>query len=929
MASLFSLLKRTMRRSARKVHNELKLTITMEDQYLSFRVLREGSHAPLRFPLSLSIGDIQAQPDMIAKLALLEELWESGYLQEEKGTYHLVYDHVYELEAEERELLGLPAQPVQLDLKLGNKGIIGTSHFQFQLEKHFQDWKHLERTAKQQGPFIILANGQTLMMDKEQYEFEKHLQQMPDPKDKEHIFRFIAETRKKAQQLKIPLVDYIEKQNYVFVDQLDLDLTYENQVLQVYPKYMTSEQIDNKTLREMARNELVYYATPNGPKVFVQPEIAHQARQVNNIGELKGADIPKFIENPSSFLQGINLDLSLFSERVKSLGLKVYRAQPYVHAQETDRGWFEIEHGFELVDEEGEKYSEDYDAQQFLQQIQKAHEEGEEYIEWNGKWIKVPEQANQFIAASKRLIDEIEDTNRVDYSRLPLVLEIYENVTQLEYNKPILEIQREMMDQGVLDRQPPSLFNGELKPFQSQGFVWMKSLYYRNVGGLLADDMGLGKTVQVIAFFTYLKNRGELSPSLIVVPKTLIDNWFNELKKFAPSLLQSTYIYHGPEARNKAIDFNSFDLVITTYETLIRQQIEMGQVDWQVVVCDEAQKFKNPTTSTSRVVKALKSKCRLALTGTPVENGLSELWSIMDFVQPGLLGSLNEFRKIFIDPLQEGVQEGANIQEIEQRLFARIAPVYLRRTKHGELGDQLPKKEIELISVPMGRDQRELYKQVLVQVKNKEIQPIKAIGELKKICSHPALYSEEYLSLPIEQIPKLSVTIDILKRIQDQQEKALIFTEYRLMQGILKRHIAELFNLNPAIINGMTPARQSIVDHFNKQPGFGVLILSPRSAGTGLTITGANHVIHYTRWWNPAVENQATDRAYRIGQQKDVKVYYPVVEDGEGLLARGTVEQIVHRIMEEKMDLAKSVIVPSDKLNINIEKEVMQCLAMH
>ncbi|GGK31636.1 hypothetical protein GCM10010965_25590 [Caldalkalibacillus thermarum] len=907
----------------RRMPNPIKVGITQLDKGLYFSLRRQGEASPLHFPLRLSIAELRSRPSTIAQLELLEELWDSGYLQEESQSYFLHYDYLYELEPEERGLLGLPETPVSLDLKLEHEGIIGTPRFRFILEKGYQDWKHLERTAKQNGPLITLPNGKLILMDEAQYKFECKLINMPDPKDKENIFAFIAEVRKHARELNIPMNSYLERQEYLFVDQIYVDLEYKDQTLHVKPKYVSDAPINEDVLDEMARQGSSYATVPNREKVFVKREIVDQAKQINRVGSITGADIPKFVQNPESFLPEIELDLAKFSERVKELGIKVYRAQPYVYAKETDRGWFDLQTGFSVVNEEGE-VTRELGTDEIKELVQKARDAGEEFIEWNGQWLKIPEHADKFLAASDQLEAEIGQSKQVDISRLPYVLEIYENINQLEYNKPLLNIQQELKEKGILDKQPPALFQGTLKPFQSEGFVWMKSLHFRNIGGLLADDMGLGKTIQVIAFLAYLKSKESLRPSLIVVPKTLMDNWKKEMLKFAPDLTLSLYTHQGAERVKHPDLIKRYEIVLTTYETLVRDQLVMGQVDWQVVICDEAQKIKNPSTATARVIKALKSKCRLALTGTPVENSLSELWSIMDFVQPGLLGSLNDFRKEFIHPLEEGDQQ---VSEVEQRLIYKISPVYKRRTKKGELGDQLPRKHTVTEEVPLGIEQKQLYEEILSLVHNKAMLPIQAIGQLKKLCSHPGLINSTYSSLPVDDVPKLQKTLEILELIRRRGEKVLIFTEYRMMQAILKRHIMEKFNINPMIINGMTRGRQVVVDEFNAKPGFDVLILSPKAAGTGLTITAANHVIHYTRWWNPAVENQATDRAYRIGQEKDVTVYYPIVKDKEGFLSRGTVEEIVHRIINEKIELANSVIVPSNKLGI--EEEVLEAMALH
>src|SRR5699024_5283677 len=372
----------------------------------------------------------------------------------------------------------------------------------------------------------------------------------------------------------------------------------------------------------------------------------------------------------------------------------------------------------------------------------------------------------------------------------------------------------------------------------------------------------LGKTIQVIAYLLYLKEQNKLTPTLLVLPKTLIENWVNELHKFTPSISKNIYRHIGPNRLKDHQQISSYDIILTTYHTLSRNQMILGRIDWQMVICDEAQAIKNPSTANSNAIKALKNRGRLALTGTPVENNLTELWSIIDFVQPGTLGSLKDFR----DEYEDKLEDESAYSDIQNSIEEKIKYIYLRRTKSGELKDQLPNKIDYKIPVSIGKEQNRLYQGYINQVKTEEISGLQAIQRLKMLCSHPALIDDGLKDINPKRIPKLLETIKILQRVEKLDEKAIIFTEYRKMQAILKIELLMTFGIEAAVINGASGHRQSIVDDFNKKSGFDILILSPKAAGTGLTITSANHVIHYTRWWNPAVENQATDRVYRIGQ---------------------------------------------------------------
>ncbi|MEB6550733.1 DEAD/DEAH box helicase [Heyndrickxia sporothermodurans] len=911
MPSLFKFKKQTDKNSI----PQIRVQSQKSDIGLEFSIFSEENKQSYKLPLKLSITEMKQQK-FLPLLEALEELWYEEILEEKGNSYILIYDNIYDLPEDIKILLGVPKEEI-LQFRLVHEGAIGTSRFNLLLEKNFGSWKNLHKTSQQFGPLIKLADQSEILLPKQQYDFEKMLHISPDPKDREKIFGYVANIIHEAKKLNIPIDDYLEKQQYLFIDQLELDVIKECNELKVVPKYASERDISDDILSEMSENAALYYSDSRGQKVFVNQQVYGSAKKIRNTPSIKDGNIPRFIENPESFLPDIeNIDLSLFSERVKSLGIRVYKAQPFLHASEKERGWFELNAGFSAVDNEGE-VKEVLQNETIQSLILDAKEKGEPYISWNGSWLKIPDDAEDFINNISQDNGAVNNGEMVDISKLPFILEIFENINRLEFNQPLLDLQERIEEWGITTKTPPNLFMAKLKPFQVEGFLWMKLLHFRKLGGLLADDMGLGKTVQVISLLAYLYEMNELTPTLIVAPKTLIDNWFKEIQKFAPTLVKSLYIHRGPQ-RSKNPDFiEKYGITLTTYQTLIKDQLVFAQIDWQSIICDEAQAIKNPSTSASKVIKALKSKFRLAMTGTPVENGLSEFWSIMDYVQPGILGSLNQFKQEFVHPIEKQSEEDA-----VNKLISKISFIYKRRTKNEELKGQLPDKHIITKPVKMGTIQQELYREVLSLVQNKMMDGLQAIQKLKALSAHPALINNDFLNLSIKDIPKLEMTLDIIENIRLSNEKVLIFTEFKKMQKILREEIRKKFNINPQIINGMTSRRMEIVDEFNNNPGFDVLILSPKAAGTGLTITSANHVIHYTRWWNPAVENQATDRVYRIGQEKQVYVYYPIITDQTGFTSNGTVEEIVHKILQEKQELASNVITTSKK--INIEEEVFK-----
>jgi SNF2 family DNA or RNA helicase len=357
------------------------------------------------------------------------------------------------------------------------------------------------------------------------------------------------------------------------------------------------------------------------------------------------------------------------------------------------------------------------------------------------------------------------------------------------------------------------------------------------------------------------------------------------------------------------------DVCLTTYESLRGNlQIAAGKVDWDVLILDEAQKAKNSTTMTSVVVKALKTNYRLALTATPVENTLAELWNIVDFVVPLYMKPLSEFRREFVHPWKSASDEQK--QQIADTLSELLKPVLLRRLKEDVL--DLPAKTINRITIPMSGLQQQLYMDVVQQVKNDDMKALVAIQKLLDISAHPVGGSPMYHN---ETCPKLEQTLDVIRQARSLGEKCIIFANKYVIQDVLQDHIRRAGLGHAEIINGKTSGhmRQPMIDEFSRSANKSVLILGPRAAGLGLNITAATHVIHYTRHWNPAVEAQATDRAHRIGQTRPVTVHLPIVE---GVTGR-SVEQILDRLLVEKSTLARSVVRPTSELNVT-ESEILE-----
>ena len=537
------------------------------------------------------------------------------------------------------------------------------------------------------------------------------------------------------------------------------------------------------------------------------------------------------------------------------------------------------------------------------------------FVRLRGKWIrfdsnevqdiieKVKSNYNQITfgeALHLSLLEDLERNNSLD-------LEINDNglfdsiKTKFGSSSTIVKI------------DTPVKFNGILRHYQIDGFSWINYLKDFGFGACLADDMGLGKTIQIIAFLQYEieQSKNDL-PSLLICPTSIVGNWFKEIKRFAPNL--KAYIYHGSNRPNKT-DFENivrdYDLIITTYNLAQRDKNTLSTISWENLILDEAQNIKNPQAKQTRAIKNLVSVYRIALTGTPIENRLSEVWSIMDFLNPGYLGSLKEFNDKFVTTIEK------DFNSTKREELARIIqPFILRRLKTDpSIIQDLPEKIENNIYCSLKEEQAILYEAIVKDLFNQlnEAEGIQRKGlvlatitKLKQICNHPAQFMHEKKLKLDGRSCKFERLEEMLQEILENNEKALIFTQYKELGTLLQKYLEKKLNCNLLFLSGDTPqkSRDEMVRNFQSNDGPKLFILSIKAGGVGLNLTAANHVFHIDRWWNPAVENQATDRAFRIGQEKNVIVHK--------FVCIGTLEESIDQLIEQKKELAGSIISTGD-----------------
>lgn len=577
---------------------------------------------------------------------------------------------------------------------------------------------------------------------------------------------------------------------------------------------------------------------------------------------------------------------------------------------------------------------------------------------FKGQWVEVDkEKLEQAMQQMKLLEQQANDGNLSFTEGMRLLAGASSDLSKVDKEQESIEwafIQADEKLSKILEniRQPENLqsvlpkrlLKAKLRPYQEVGVNWLWYLNQLGIGACLADDMGLGKTIQIISLLLIIKKHQPNSPVLLVLPTSLLGNWKKELETFAPSL-KSLFAHPSltKKAQLKALyqpgNTPNVDLVVTTYGMLLRQDW-FQQQEWRLIVLDEAQAIKNPGSQQTKLIKKLKAQSRIILTGTPVENRLSDLWSLFDFVNPGLLGTASRF-KSFTKSLKE--------RETEQYAPLRnlVKPYILRRMKTDKnIISDLPDKTEVYAYCGLVKEQAALYQNTVLELK-KALQAedgikrrglvLSYITRFKQICNHPEHYlsnshlSDSHLSndsvsrrYSEEKSGKFSRLAEICESICARQEKVLIFTQYREMCQPLADYLSLYFDQPGLVLHGGVSAkkRQQMVEQFQTEEGPPFFVLSIKAGGTGLTLTAASHVIHFDRWWNPAIENQATDRAFRIGQKKNVMVHK--------MVCLGTIEEKIDAIISEKSAMVNEILQEESEIKLTelSDKELLNLVSL-
>lgn len=890
----------------------------------------------------LHFQEWKATDDCIYYLPLAT-LVDNGYAYASKEGCLLPYENIYLLDEDERILLGVP-QSYDKAMRLVGTSMLNLSDFEYKVEflTYVPDG---ELIVCERGGNILVKGRDKYLLNEAQYALLNRVDAFnstpEEDKTTDYNLRCFAEIKALAEQAGCQLDSYLENENVYAPERIKIEIGRDDEGFTVEPAVDIEENDKFQTYFDKMRKVQAQYPVQreNGERVRIvlnkeQKENLHYLKE--QCGKHKTREeIQKIIEQPTEYFDPNAFDLSeLYSDRVIEIG--VYKPKFYPFICPYKSCWIAgatvetPQNGTTKVTINSEE-----ELERLKREIQSAKENKKGIVEYNNTQLDIEDAMFLAQTAEKQLKDSSQpakvETENDNEARNVLIIE--ENAEELGF--AVKERFIEKGDKYTLFTDPFLQEGFSLKDHQKEGVAWLQHLYKSKASGcLMADDMGLGKTLQILYFIDWHSRKyANHKPYLIVAPISLLENWRNEYERFFMQPRMKINMLTSKDVTrkfNKSIvdKMQKMDIILTNYESLRISQLNFCAVEFDVVALDEAQKIKSPGTLVTNAAKALKCNFKIAMTGTPVENSLLDLWCIMDFCVPGLLGNAKAFAAQYQNPLKK---EDTDIVALGNEVHDKLGVYFMRRLKKDAAKD-LPDK-IELKEkVLMPPVQKEIYASV-VNDYTSGIQPnmLVTIMHLREVSEHPYLYDSTLLNHETDEIvdtsARLQATIKFLDEIKKKEEKVIIFVERKETQKMLQKLCLKRYGIITKIINGDTPSivkrnmpnkqsRQSSIDEFQAVDGFNVIIMSPVAAGMGLNVTAANHVIHYSRHWNPAKENQATDRAYRIGQTKDVFVYYPMAVRADIKSFDETLDDLLSR----KTSLATSTIFPTERVEVKQEE---------
>lgn len=903
-------------------------------------------------------GDSPQWEDIHTELDMLEM---EGKAVKVGDSYRISHETAVSFSRDERELLTLP--PIfPYPLFVGKEGLPQNNSFRLKVNFQKADGTYF-MNPEVIGSYIDIRPGCCYMCSEAQYAILKSASscnaEIGRLKEREKILacslRYVALIKENAKKIDARLDPFLEKIDVVAPDYLsisvkeDTDGTYYASPIILnadgspYGEKDASEfgrkfKNGSKAQRSYMGKDRTYY-------VFDQ-EQQDGLQQIKEARKLTKEQAKTLVLSPQSVFTGapFRFDRGEYSDRVIEYGAFIAKKYPYLNGIEG--GWLPEEgsvgrEDLDGIDELDEPEVTDENVANLKELIENAFAKNKSSISYQGKTYKLTGAFIEKVMGKDDVTDSTggsADGEKPKEDRGNLISE--ENAESVGYeqaNEQRRQKRREARFQklgaDLSMEQVLSGFKDDVVPFsyQKEGIRWMAQNWKAGYQGvLLADDMGLGKTMQVLGLISGVKNaygEKDMNSVLVVAPVSLLANWESEFIHFVKEgVFEEIVPLYGNSFRDfkrghdLRLDFSPVAknrIVLTSYETLRNYDISFGCIDWSFMVLDEAQKIKNPVTLITNAVKSMKYDFAIAITGTPVENAWVDLWSIMDFVEPGRLRDLKNFCNTYQNQLRKLQGDMAGQEALGKKLEQELQPIFLRRQKTDYL-EGLPHKEVIPKPVLMPPVQREAYEKIIAVAKKrkkKDILQVIAMLRDTSLCPYLTSYADstfENMSVDafFNMSARLKATFQALVNIKARKEKVLIFVTSRKMQRILKRFLEKAFGISiQPPINGelIGLKRQQIVDAFNQKEGFAILILSAEAGGVGFNITAANHVIHLSRCWNPAKEDQATDRVYRIGQKKEVHVYLPIAQYEGG----DSFDVKLDRLLQYKRSLSQSVIFPT------------------
>jgi SNF2 family DNA or RNA helicase len=691
---------------------------------------------------------------------------------------------------------------------------------------------------------------------------------------------------------------------------IDLKLDYDQQKISCQLEVeFAGEKYSNTELLGINTDENIYKKDTEDPKLWYGRDNKALAEVIDFLEDYN------FKVRPEHFIIKDNNEIQEFitdgmthipedwnverSQSFDQIEIKEVKLEPIIEIDDSEGiNWFDFSISYNLG---GKTYT-----RQELQQLISYNKKGEAYVKLDNQYYILESGAQE--EKVEQMLEDAE-TQAEGYRAPYHNLLYYKNLVEksgihFKGNKVFNELENEISGLNVVkERDIPAEVKDKLRDYQKNGYNWLRFLHKYHFGGILADDMGLGKTLQML---TLLKSVEPEKPALVLCPRTLIYNWQEESDKFFDDL--KTLVYYGTPAEREKMrqDFNDYDLIISSYSTISRDVEELNQEDisFSFAILDEAQHIKNHRTKRAKAVKNIQASSRLALTGTPLENSVEELWSIFDFLMPGYLGNYSYFKKNFLNPINKN-----NEKEKMTELKERVAPFILRRRKDQVL-KELPDKIINIHPVSMTQLQEDSYQAVLEDVRGELFQTVEekgfnrsrinvlaALTKLRQICNHPALILGE--DAKAHNSGKLDALRELLSDALSGGHKIIVFSQFVKMLKLIRNDL-EQDGINYLYLDGSTRKRMEKVREFNSNQEVKVFLISLKAGGVGLNLTAADMVVHVDPWWNPMVERQATDRAHRLGQENRVMVYK--------LITRGTVEEKMLKLQQKKQNLFDNII---------------------